>query len=302
MKKAVTYLALVATLLISNVKAGDKKCRGLAMSGGSNRATWEAGVIWGLLHHGDPADFAWDVVSGISAGAINTGQMSVWKVGDELAMSEAMSDAYASINTEETLFTTWKGDAPTIEKVALTLPDYIAGKYVSLLDDSNAISFLKEQFKNSTGYGRRWTTGSIDANTGRFITMNQTNCEFEDLPTCTLASGSIPAALPPQHWNGHILADGGTLWDINIDSAINQCLDIVDDPADIIIDIIICWDHTPNKQEVSKDAFTNWKSARNIRDYWFGPASIEQEKRSHINVNYQYYFGLHHIHERCPTP
>ena len=74
MKKVVTYLALVATLLISNVHGKDgKKCRGLAMSGGSNRAVWEAGVIWGLLHYGDPADFAWDVVSGISAGAINTG-------------------------------------------------------------------------------------------------------------------------------------------------------------------------------------------------------------------------------------
>lgn len=36
------------------------------------------------------------------------------------------------------------------------------------------------------------------------------------------------------------LMDGGTIWNINIDSAIKECLKIVDDPADIIVDILVC--------------------------------------------------------------
>ena len=61
-------------------------------------------------------------------------------------------------------------------------------------------------------------------------------------------------------WEGHVLADGGTVWDVNIDGAISQCLDgIVDDPADIIIDVVVCY-YRPmaRPQVVSKNAFTNW--------------------------------------------
>ena len=101
----------ILAITASTALASDspKKCRALAMSGGSNHALWEAGVIWGLLHYGDPADFTWDVISGISAGALNTGLMSVWAQGDEYAMSEALSDRWASIDEESQLFMTWDG-------------------------------------------------------------------------------------------------------------------------------------------------------------------------------------------------
>ena len=42
---------------ITQVQAGDKKCRALALSGGANHGAWEAGVMWGLLHYGNPEDF-----------------------------------------------------------------------------------------------------------------------------------------------------------------------------------------------------------------------------------------------------
>ena len=102
-----------------------KKCRGLVLSGGSNKAVWEAGVIWGLLHYGDPEEFAWDVISGISAGALNTGLMSVWAQGDEFAMSENLSAQWASITSDTTLFTTWGGEPPTIENIKKSIPDAI---------------------------------------------------------------------------------------------------------------------------------------------------------------------------------
>ena len=34
--------------------------------------------------------------------------------------------------------------------------------------------------------------------------------------------------------------DGGTIWNINVDSAINQCLDMGFAQADIIVDVLIC--------------------------------------------------------------
>lgn len=74
--------------------SGDGKCRALALSGGANYGAWEAGVLWGLLHYGNPEDYAWNVVTGVSAGAINTGATAVFATGDELAMTEMISDTW----------------------------------------------------------------------------------------------------------------------------------------------------------------------------------------------------------------
>ena len=34
--------------------------------------------------------------------------------------------------------------------------------------------------------------------------------------------------------------DGGTVWDVNLTSAVQQCMEIVDDYSDIIVDVAIC--------------------------------------------------------------
>ena len=60
-------------------------------AGGANNGAWEAGVLWGLVHYGNPSDFTWNVVTGVSAGAINTGAVVVFAPGDEVAMTEFLS-------------------------------------------------------------------------------------------------------------------------------------------------------------------------------------------------------------------
>ena len=58
-------------------------------------------MIWGLTHYGTPSDFAWDVVSGVSAGAINTGGIATWATGTEYEMTEWLSDTWNSISTQD---------------------------------------------------------------------------------------------------------------------------------------------------------------------------------------------------------
>lgn len=93
-------------------------------------------------------------------------------------------------------------------------------------------------FKGSIA--RRFTVGAVDINTGDFIAMDQTNTTFETLAQSALSSGSIPVVFPPQHLNGHVFMDGGTVWNINLASAVQQCMEIVDDYSDIIVDVAIC--------------------------------------------------------------
>ena len=77
--------ALIAAL--TSAASNDGKCRALVMSGGSNNGVWEAGVLYGLTHYGDPQDFTWDVASGVSAGGINAGLVAVWPQGSEVEMT-----------------------------------------------------------------------------------------------------------------------------------------------------------------------------------------------------------------------
>jgi len=43
--------------------------------------------------------------------------------------------------------------------------------------------------------------------------------------------------------------DGGTVWDVNPISAVQQCLEIVDDVKDIIIDVALCSPHDNPDEE-----------------------------------------------------
>ena len=50
--------------------------------------------------------------------------------------------------------------------------------------------------------------------------------------------------------------DGGTIWDIDILSAVSQCLNVVDSEEDIIVDVAICGDRTMKPEvESHEDGF-----------------------------------------------
>jgi predicted acylesterase/phospholipase RssA len=48
------------------------------MSGGANKGAYEAGVVHGLSRLLNGTDSYYDVVSGVSAGALNSAAMALW--------------------------------------------------------------------------------------------------------------------------------------------------------------------------------------------------------------------------------
>jgi predicted acylesterase/phospholipase RssA len=81
--------AALAAICIASVQA--VKCNALVLSGGANRGAWEVGVMWGLAHYGVPQDYYWHVISGISAGAINTAGTAGWAPEEVVEMTEWLS-------------------------------------------------------------------------------------------------------------------------------------------------------------------------------------------------------------------
>jgi predicted acylesterase/phospholipase RssA len=57
--------------------------------------------MWGLSHFGNPLDYHWDVISGISAGSINTSLMSGWPKEEVIEMTEFLSEFYHSLREDD---------------------------------------------------------------------------------------------------------------------------------------------------------------------------------------------------------
>merc|ERR1712086_476938 len=98
--KMIKFLTFIVLLIIAKADTApkDKSCLALALSGGGAKGSYEAGALYGLVNAGKDKSFAYDVVTGVSAGAINTGAISLFAPGDEKALVQFLSDTWAGIN------------------------------------------------------------------------------------------------------------------------------------------------------------------------------------------------------------
>lgn len=122
------------------------------------------------------------------------------------------------------------------------------------------------------------------------MTFNQDNVTFEELPQAVVSSGSIPVVFAPQHIKDYVLTDGGTVWDVNIDSAVNQCLDMGFAEDKIILDVAVCSKIPTIDEAPSTNAIKNWLEAFNIKKNYGDMNSIAAELRAFPEVTMQYYF------------
>ena len=95
--------------ILAATAAAEDVCRALVMSGGGSNGAWEAGVFWGFINYGDKADFAYDIVSGVSAGSMNAAALAGWKVGTEVQAAEYLSDMYKNLKTSD-VWVDWSFD------------------------------------------------------------------------------------------------------------------------------------------------------------------------------------------------
>ena len=62
------------------------------------------------------------------------------------------------------------------------------------------------------------TVSCVDVNTGNYHLMDET---VDDIVKAVISSASIPFAFPNQKWpDGVICMDGGTVWNLNLVSAV----------------------------------------------------------------------------------
>ena len=184
-------------------------CRALVLSGGGSNGAWEAGVLWGFLHYGNPEDFAYDVVSGISAGSLNAIALAGTPVGTEKVVSQAISDLWMNLKTSDV----WKH---------WTIP-IVEGFFnkAGLVDNSPLLAWLTNITSKSPDFQRRTVLQTTNVNTGEITIFNQDNLEWKDAAKAGVSSASIPGIFPPFIWDdGRLFMDGGSIRNVNTLSAI----------------------------------------------------------------------------------
>ena len=94
-----TLILLISTLLASvwgedEEAIFDKKCKALVLEGGGDKGAYQAGVIRGMYEAMGKKEGKYDVLSGVSAGAVNALAYSFFEIGDEEKATQFLSKYY----------------------------------------------------------------------------------------------------------------------------------------------------------------------------------------------------------------
>lgn len=82
--------------------------------------------------------------------------------------------------------------------------------------------------------------------------------------------------------------DGGTVWNVNVSSAINQCKDMGASNEEIVIDVVVCGEL--NNISPNGNSVANWKAARSISERYRSSDSLAAAVRAADGVTLRYYF------------
>jgi predicted acylesterase/phospholipase RssA len=129
------------------------------------------------------------------------------------------------------------------------------------------LNLLTSAFKSLGSVKRKLVVASVDANTGRYVTFDETQ-PIEKLAFYTVASASIPFIFPHRNDGANVLVDASVVWNTNLGSAIEKCLEIVDDPSQIIMDIIICNSPKMSNPANTSNSIDNYMRIRSIKSYY----------------------------------
>ncbi|CAG9329139.1 unnamed protein product [Blepharisma stoltei] len=232
-----------------NFSFADKKCYALSIEGGGSHGAFEAGALWQLINSLPPDEVLYNVVTGISTGALNAAGVSFFPIGSEKEMADFVVQTWLNINNSSTIFEEWN--------------DGIIGGlffHSGLYNNAPLKKFVKE--RSQRGIHRNITVGSTNLDTGLYGQFNE-SLGNENMTTAILCSADPPAYFPPTWFQGHNWADGGCIINLDVFAAVNRCLDIVSNQSDIIVDLLF---DTPDEGLTEVYNFTTLSVISRIRE------------------------------------
>ena len=196
-------------------------CRILSLSGGGAHGAFQGGVLNKLHDIGR----TWNIITGISAGALNGMMLGMFKPLNQQQGITLLEEVWLNITTADVYKWNWN---PIYDQ--------------SLMDNSPLNRTVNNIARLYGGLAQRdIIVGAVNFNTGLLRLFNRTEfSSAERSSTIVMASASIPGVFPPTFLDGNYYVDGGTFSNELIRPAIQYCRNKGYADVEIEIDLIIC--------------------------------------------------------------
>ena len=145
----------------------------------------------------------------------------------------------------------------------------------SLYDQSPAVQKIAETTAPFQSIKRKFIVSSVDVETGDYCAFNDENITFEELPKATMASASLPGVFAPMHLHGKYLMDGGTVWNTNVNSAVQMCRDMGFEDHNIVVDAFTTHYYDESREEDPNNAMENWLISHSLHKFYNGNNALE---------------------------
>jgi len=263
-------------LALFNVARADQFCRALALEGGGSLGAYQVGVMIGLTEVLPGADIEWNVVTGISTGALNSAGVSQFAMGQETEMAQFMKNVWLGLNNSKSVFENWNILGPAYGLI------FEPGMYTTApLYNTLKGLVLHPPLRNVT-------IGTSNLVTGKFTNFNESL--GMGIIEAVMCSAAPPLYFPPQHFDDTIFVDGGCITNLDVFSAVERCLDVVPDQSDIIVDMIFCSGAhlapLPATKKLTVVDVLNRASA--VKSYDSGMWFVYNAMTAYPQVNYRY--------------
>jgi predicted acylesterase/phospholipase RssA len=293
----IVFVALLSLLPASNARKNSKRgapvqqCHALALSGGGALGAYEAGVLYGLIHGLEQGEAEWDVVTGISAGAIVTYGTSLFAVGDELSLATWLDDVVANLTTKN-VFTHWSLDWPLGLLHGL---EHESGLVNTEPLRETLTKFYREQGPHKD---RKFVIGATSMKTGTLTTWDE-SVSGAQLINASMSSSAIPGVFPTQTWFGDTFQDGGVIEGVNVLDAVRRCFEVTSDPSQITVDVVMTSgrDIKPVDDPATFKTIASVERTLAIMEFNLGMRNVELAQQTFPQVNWRF-----NIYPSVPLP
>ena len=259
------------------IKANGDKCNILSLQGGGDRGAYQAGVIKGLAYFSN--DTQWDVISGISVGAVNGAAISIFAKGQEKEASDFMISKWRNMRGPGSVYENWKP----------------YGIITGLLSKSGILSteplkgFLSEILTQNVTLQRELIVGATNLKTGNYDTFDFKSLSRDEYLAAILSSASVPFIFPNTNIKNNFYADGGGKFSIDVPSAIQKCRDLGFTDDKILVDVVLCVNKKISKIQ-AKNLNTIEVMIRSFEIIIYEQTTKDLEEVGHIfpNVTFRY--------------
>lgn len=227
----------------------------------------------------DPEEITYDVVTGISVGALNAMLVVNTPIGQEVELADRMVDLWRWVGQTGpgAVFDNWN---------ALGIP-YALVAEPSLFNTAPLRNTTHTYFNSSLGIQRKFVIGTSDFNQGVLRLFNE-SIGVQGLMEVVMCSSAMPALFPYQNYSGTEFCDGGCILNLNIYSAVERCFEEVSDPSQIIVDsVFLTGDHLdPNASSYTTIGVMN--RAKEIQAYDNSMWYLYNALTAYPTVNFRY--------------